>query len=284
MPRTPGRPARRPGSGRPGAARRPVEEQPVPRHRVVDPRTREDQPVVAAEGGEQNGDRHDGGRRRPQRHLDGGGADPVLRRVLDSAGQRVGAVRVAVEGQNVEVGDVGQDIEQAHHARCPAPSASGRFRLGFCTSAAAKVTLFQASLEKSEPTIAAPMTGNTARVQSPVPQKLEKLAAATSGRRKSVSPKQHQHRERADLGHAEDGLDRGASFTPRMLSTVSTSDHDDRHDALGRETELNGVGRPGQTELAQREEDVGRDAGHQDTRGTGRTPPPPPRWCRSGSP
>src|SRR5215207_7444613 len=67
-------------------------------------------------------------------------------------------------------------------------SARGRLRVGFLTSAAAKVTLFHASLEKSDPTIAAPITGNTARLQSPVPQKLEKLAAATSARRNRVRP------------------------------------------------------------------------------------------------
>ncbi len=50
------------------------------------------------------------------------------------------------------------------------------------------MTLFHASLENSEPTIAAPISGTMAMVQSPVPQKLEKLAAATSGWRKNVSP------------------------------------------------------------------------------------------------
>ena len=71
----------------------------------------------------------------------------------------------------------------------PRPSARGTLRLGFCTSPAAKVTLFQASLEKSEPTIAAPRTGIIASDQSPVPQKSAKLADATSGRRKKVRPK-----------------------------------------------------------------------------------------------
>jgi hypothetical protein len=67
-------------------------------------------------------------------------------------------------------------------------SARGRLRVGFCTSAAAKVTLFQASAEKSEPTIAAPMTGITATDHEPVPQKPEKFAAAMSGWRQTVSP------------------------------------------------------------------------------------------------
>ena len=73
------------------------------------------------------------------------------------------------------------DVERRHDAPVPSPSASGRLLLGLRTSAAAKVTLFQASLEKSEPTIAAPRTGSTARDQAPVPQNEPKLAAATSG-------------------------------------------------------------------------------------------------------
>ena len=44
----------------------------------------------------------------------------------------------------------------AHTTPVPIRSASGRLREGFFTSAAAKVTPFHASLEKSEPTMAAP--------------------------------------------------------------------------------------------------------------------------------
>ena len=49
----------------------------------------------------------------------------------------------------------------------PAPRASesGKFRLGFFTSAAVKVMLFQASAEKSEPTIATPTSVSVPIVQ-----------------------------------------------------------------------------------------------------------------------
>ena len=65
----------------------------------------------------------------------------------------------------------------------PIARARGKFFVGSRTSAAAKVTLFQASLEKSEPTIAAPAATSTAAVHGVVPQKLEKFIAATSARR-----------------------------------------------------------------------------------------------------
>ena len=42
----------------------------------------------------------------------------------------------------------------------PNASESGRLRPGFFTSAAVKVTLFQASIAKSEPTIATPISVN----------------------------------------------------------------------------------------------------------------------------
>ena len=70
----------------------------------------------------------------------------------------------------------------------PAASASGRLRVGFRTSAAAKVTLFHASLLKREPTMAAPTSGTSARVHGAEPQKLPKLVATTSGCRNTKSP------------------------------------------------------------------------------------------------
>ena len=40
-------------------------------------------------------------------------------------------------------------------------------------------------------------------------------------------------------------------------------DHDHRHEPLGREAELNGVRCPGKAYLAERKEDIGRDAGNE---------------------
>jgi hypothetical protein len=103
----------------------------------------------------------------------------------------------------------------------PTASASGRFRLGFCTSAAAKVTLFQASLEKSDPTIAAPMMGTMARLQSPVPQNVAKLALATSGRRNSVSPQSTSTASAPTFATLKTVWIVAPSVTPRTLMAVS---------------------------------------------------------------
>jgi len=143
-------------------------------------------------------------------------------------------------------------------------SARGRLRVGFCTSAAAKVTLFQASLANSDPTIAAPMAGTTASDHDAVPQKAEKLAAAMSGWRQDREAEQDQGRERAHLGDAEDGLDRRAQPDAAHVGRGQQRDHQDRDQPLGREAELDGVGGAGQANLAQRQEHLGPERRHQD--------------------
>ena len=130
----------------------------------------------------------------------------------------------------------------------PTASASGRLRLGFCTSAAAKVTLFQASLEKSDPTIAAPTTGTIARLQSPVPQKAAKLAAATSGCRNSVSPQMTSTASAPTLATVNMVWIAAPSLTPRMFTAGEQDDQEDRDDALGREAELDRFGAPGMSD------------------------------------
>ena len=72
----------------------------------------------------------------------------------------------------------------------PIIRARGRFRCGFFTSAAANVTLFHASLEKSEPTSDAPNATMNAEVTSTCPTKfpLEKFAAIASAFLPMVRP------------------------------------------------------------------------------------------------
>src|SRR5690348_15923562 len=96
-------------------------------------------------------------------------------------------------------------------------SARGRLRVGFCTSAAAKVTLFHASLENREPTMAAPITGTTARVQGTVPQKDEKFAAATAGCRHTVSPNSTSAASAPTLATLNTVWIAAPSRTPRAL-------------------------------------------------------------------
>ena len=70
----------------------------------------------------------------------------------------------------------------------PAPIATGRSRSGCVSSLPAKPTLFQASIENSEPTMAAP-TAPSPTATPPVAQKLPpKLAAIASACRPTVSP------------------------------------------------------------------------------------------------
>ena len=73
----------------------------------------------------------------------------------------------------------------------PRKRANGRFRFGFCTSAAANVTLFQASLEKSEPTSEAPNATMNADVMLTPPEKAPplKLAAMACALRPIVRPR-----------------------------------------------------------------------------------------------
>jgi hypothetical protein len=81
--------------------------------------------------------------------------------------------------------------------------------------------LFHASLENSDPTIAAPITGSTARLQSPVPQNAPKLAAATSGRRKIVRPRRTSAASAPTLATVKLVWIAAPSRTPRIFTAVS---------------------------------------------------------------
>ena len=141
--------------------------------------------------------------------------------------------------------------------------------MGFCTSAAAKVTLFHASLENSEPTMAAPSTGMTAIDQSPVPQKSAKLAAAMSGWRKSVSPSRTSAASAPTLATLKTVWIAAPSVTPRMLVAVSTAIMTIATTRWGERPSWIGLGRAGEPELPEPQEHIGRDAGHQDAQELG---------------
>ena len=82
------------------------EEQIVARHRVVDARPRENQPVVAAE--RRN---HDRGRH----HVEAGAAEHRLQRRRPDA--VLGRVSDGVGGEDVQVSDVGQDVQHGDGQR-----------------------------------------------------------------------------------------------------------------------------------------------------------------------
>src|SRR2546427_13303764 len=71
----------------------------------------------------------------------------------------------------------------------PAAMAIGRSRFASLSSEPAKPTLFQASIEKSDPTIAAPMTGHSVAPKPVAEQNAgPKLAAIAAALRPTVTP------------------------------------------------------------------------------------------------
>ena len=77
-----------------------AEEQAVARHRVIDPRAGEDEPVVATESGNHDRGRHGQRARLAKNGIHRGDRHAILRRVLDS-----------VERQGRDVGEVREDVE-----------------------------------------------------------------------------------------------------------------------------------------------------------------------------
>src|SRR2546425_12697175 len=99
--------------------------------------------------------------------------------------------------------------------------ANGRSLVGFLSSPAANPTLFQASIENREPTIAAPMAV-TATVTPPVAQKLApKLAVRAAALRPIVRPRRIRAASAAVLVIVKDVCTIVAVRTPRTLIQVS---------------------------------------------------------------
>ena len=92
------------------------------------------------------------------------------------------------------------------------------------SSLPAKPTLFHASIAKSEPTIAAPITGHRAAVMPPAGQKWSpKLAATAAAFRPTVSPSRISPASAAVLIAVSDVWITAAVLTPRTLIHVSTA-------------------------------------------------------------
>src|SRR5215471_17311560 len=83
----------------------------------------------------------------------------------------------------------------------PSARESGRFRLGLRTSPAVKVTLFQASEENSDPTIATPTSRTVSRLHELLRQKASKFEATAAGLRPTRKP---------------------AAISPRIAATFAT--------------------------------------------------------------
>ena len=103
----------------------------------------------------------------------------------------------------------------------PAAMAKGMSLSGFLSSPEANPTLFHASIENSEPTIAAPTTGSTASVRPPPAQKFApKLAAIAAAFRPMVRPNNIRPASAAVLIAVNVVWMNAAVRTPRTLIQV----------------------------------------------------------------
>src|SRR5712691_696773 len=108
--------------------------------------------------------------------------------------------------------------------RTPVAIAKGRSFSGCFISADANPTLFQASIENSEPTIAAPMTGSSPSVTPVAGQKLApKFAAIATAFLPIVSPSTTRAVSAAVLMMVSEVWMKAAVRTPRTLIQVRTA-------------------------------------------------------------
>src|SRR5439155_16703621 len=99
----------------------------------------------------------------------------------------------------------------------PSTSESGRFRLGFFTSPAVKVTLFQASAEKSDPTWASAITvivptrtpADIMKCVQPcvIPEVPVKIGGECQGIAPTEQSEQCQSQQRSDFRRSKNVLD-----------------------------------------------------------------------------
>ena len=144
-------------------------------------------------------------------------------------------------GSTFRYDDVREDVEQRTPARCRASARSGRFLCGFCTSAAANVTLFHASLEKSEPTSAAPNAMTNAEVDvdgDPTKSAAREVRGDRRRRCGRREPEQDEQRERAGLDDRERGLDELPFAHAAQVDPGQHPDRDEGDEPLRREAEL----------------------------------------------
>ena len=206
-----------------------AEEEPVLGHGVVDARARQDEAVVAAEGGD-----HDGGGHQsapptgPNMLAAAAVATRSSRRVLDCG-----------ERQHVQVDEVRGDVERRNDQPLPAPATSGRLRRGLRTSPAVKVTLFQASEENSEPTIATPTSRTLVETPAGVAPETGEVAGH---RRADCGPPETQTRPapaaRPILAKVKTFCTTAPVRMPRVFSSGEKHNHRDGQQLLRGQPEL----------------------------------------------
>ena len=149
----------------------------------------------------------------------------------------------------------------------PSASESGKLRLGFFTSPAVKVTLFQASAEKSEPTCA---TASTVKVLTKTPpadivQRSQACIApeiAVEIRRQGLgiatkeNSQQHQSQQRRNLGCREDVLNHRAGLDSENIDHREHHDHNNRGKVLRVQADIHVAENHG-TDMDRRKADAG---------------------------
>ncbi len=109
---------------------------------------------------------------------------------------------------------------RAETTSTPTPSESGRLRRGLRTSPAVKVTLFQASEEKSAPTIATPTRRTVSKFQPELRQKPVKLAVTAAGLRPTRKPAPTRPKIAAILAKVKTFCTTAPVRMPRELEAV----------------------------------------------------------------
>ena len=114
----------------------------------------------------------------------------------------------------------------------PSASESGRLRRGLRTSPAVKVTLFQASEENSEPTMATPTSRTESKFQPALRQKSVKLLATAAGLRPTRKPAPTRPSSAPILANVKTFCTMAPVRMPRVLLQVRKHDDDDGQQLL----------------------------------------------------
>ena len=174
----------------------------------------------------------------------------------------------------------------------PRMSAIGRLRAGFRISAAAKVTLFHASMENSAPTSAAANVnrygwGVGAWAKNAA---AEKLALTATTFLPIVSPSPISTRSAPTFATVKALWIRAPVRTPRQLTAVSAPDDRERREALWGESELqccirSAASQRDDTDIGcgDTREPRGANGRHENAQKTAKRDGHPQQWCRSES-
>ena len=143
------------------------------------------------------------------------------------------------EREDVEIRHVREDVEEAHRSR-PDGERSRKVWLGFCTSAGERHVIPRITRKRASPPSPLRSRDDGERPVARPPQ-VREIGRGDLRLPEDCQAKDHEHRERADLGDAEDGLDRGPEGHPPDVDGGQQENGKDRDDALRRQPELDSL-------------------------------------------